>query len=126
MRFFAVVFTLCLSVAFGGEHMLKETPYKQLEQNIGKGKPYFLEVGAESCRSCKIMSSMLSKVTQKNPEYNIYFINVKKEREAASALKIMMIPTQIIYDKEGKEVYRHIGVLSDKELEDLFITYQFK
>lgn len=113
------------SMAFGEEHMIKESPYKQVQQSIGKGKPYFLEVGSNSCRSCKIMGSVLHKIIQEHPEYNIHFINVQKERDAASILNIMMIPTQIIYDKEGKEVYRHIGLLSDDELSKLFSMHQF-
>lgn len=116
--FFAVV-------AFGEDHMLKESPYNKVIDNIGKGKPTFLEVGSDSCHSCKIMSQILYETTQKHPEYNIYFINVKKERDAASTLKIMMIPTQIIYDKDGNEVYRHIGLLSEDELVQLFTRYQF-
>ncbi len=36
----------------------------------------------------------------------------------------MMIPTQIIYDKEGKEVYRHIGALEAHELSKLFESYK--
>jgi len=71
------------------------------------------------------MSTMLYKITQKHPEYNIYFINVKKERQAAFDLKVRMIPTQIIFDENGEEVYRHIGVLSNSELTDLFNKYNF-
>ncbi|MDM5271741.1 thioredoxin family protein [Sulfurovum sp. zt1-1] len=127
MRFIITVFLMFFaSVAFGEDNMLQESVYTQVQHNIGKGKPTFLEVGSDSCHSCKVMSRMLYETTQKHPEYNIYFINVKKERDAASELKIMMIPTQIIYDKNGKEVYRHIGLLSDDELEKLFINYQFK
>lgn len=126
MKFIVAVFLLFFtSMTFAEEHMIKESPYKQVQQSIGKGKPYFLEVGSNSCRSCKIMGSRLHQITQEHPEYNIHFINVQKERDAASILKIMMIPTQIIYDKEGKEVYRHIGLLSEDELVQLFITYQF-
>ena len=126
MKLIVAVFLLFFtSMTFAEEHMIKESPYKQVQQSIGKGRPYFLEVGSDTCRSCKIMGSMLHKITQEHPEYNIYFINVKKEREAASILNIMMIPTQIIYDKEGKEVYRHIGLLSDDELTQLFTTYKF-
>lgn len=123
--FVATILTLFAFEALAGEHTLKETQYKYVEQSIGKGKPYFLEVGSDSCHSCKIMGSMLEKVKQKNPEYNIYFINVKKEREVARKLKVMMIPTQIIYDKDGKEVYRNIGVLSNSELTELFNKYNF-
>ena len=126
MKFIVAVFLLFFtSMTFAEEHMIKESPYKQVQQNIGKGKPYFLEVGSNSCRSCKIMGSRLHEITQEHPEYNIHFINVQKERDAASNLKIMMIPTQIIYDEEGKEVYRHIGLLSEDELVQLFITYKF-
>jgi len=113
------------SILVAQEQMLKESHYKYVEQSIGKGKPYFLEVGSDSCHSCKIMSGMLYKITQKHPQYNIHFINVKKERKAASTLKIRMIPTQIIYDKDGEEVYRHIGVLGTPELYKLFQEYKF-
>ena len=105
--------------------MLKESQYKYVAQSIGKGKPYFLEIGSDSCHSCKVMGGMLHKVTQEHPEYNIHFINVKKEREVARDLKVMMIPTQIIYDKSGKEVYRHIGVLSGNKLDNLFQIHLF-
>lgn len=123
--FIAIFLTLFTFEAFAEEHTLKESQYKYVKESIGKGKPYFLEVGAESCHSCQIMGGMLYKLTQKNPEYNIHFINVKKEREVARKLKVMMIPTQIIYDKDGKEVYRHIGVLGTSELTKLFEIYKF-
>jgi len=111
--------------ALAEEHMLKESKCKYVKKSIGKGKAYFLEVGSDSCRSCQIMGNMLYKVAKKHPQYNIHFINVKKEREAARDLKVMMIPTQIIYDKNGKEVYRNIGVLGSNELNNLFKTYLF-
>jgi len=126
MRLFFITFLILLSLdAIANEHMLKETQYKYVEQSIGKGKPYFLELGSDSCYSCKVMGELLYKVSQKHPEYNIYFINVKKERDVALQLEIRMIPTQIIYDKNGKEVYRHIGLLREAELADLFKKYLF-
>ena len=126
MKLFMTIFlTLFAFEAFAEDNMLNESQYKYVKESIGKGKPYFLEVGAKSCNSCEIMSNMLYRVTQKYPEYNIHFINVKKEREVARSLKVMMIPTQIIYDKDGKEVYRHIGVLGTDELYKLFKTYKF-
>jgi len=117
--------TLFMFNAIADQPILKESQYKYVAQSIGKGKPYFLEVGSDSCYSCQIMGRMLYKVVQKHPEYNIHFINVKKERYAAYTMQIRMIPTQIIYDKNGKEVYRHIGVLSSDELSILLQKYSF-
>jgi len=108
---------------FANESMLKETPYRYVTSSIGKGKPFFLEIGAKSCRSCQIMSKMLYPITKKHPEYQIHFINVKKEREVALKLGIRMIPTQIIYDANGEEVYRNIGVLSSQKLSNLINKY---
>jgi len=103
--------------------MLKETPYAQVKDLIGKGKPYFLEIGSDSCRSCRVMGKMLYTITQKDPSLNIYFINVHTEREVANALKIMMIPTQLIFDAQGAEVYRHVGKLEEAELELTLTKY---
>jgi thioredoxin 1 len=126
MKIFITLLSLIIThVALAGEPMLQESEYKYVAQSIGKGKPYFLEVGSDSCHSCQVMGTMLYQVTQKFPAYNIHFINVKKEREAAYTLNVRMIPTQIIYDKKGKEVYRHIGVLSSDELADLFKKFGF-
>ena len=126
MKFFFIFITILLSqAAFANEPSLKESEYKYVESSIGKGKPYFLELGAHSCSSCQIMNGMLYKVKQANSLYNIHFINVKRERDVAQKLKIRMIPTQIIFDKDGKEVYRHIGVLGTNELNELFAKYGF-
>jgi len=117
--------TLFMFNAIADEPMLKESQFKYVKQSIGKGKPYFLEIGSDSCYSCQIMGRMLYKVVQKHPEYNIHFINVKKERNAAYSLQVRMIPTQIIYDKNGNEVYRHIGILSTNQVKSLLHKYSF-
>ena len=126
MKTITLIFTLLFaSQLFAEQAMLRETPYKYVQSAIGKGKPHFIELGSDSCHSCKIMGKQLYRIKQKNPTFNIEFINVKREREAAYAFKIRMIPTQIIYDAKGKEVYRHIGLLADKELKGLFSKYNF-
>jgi len=125
MKVLILVF-LFLASLFASDAMLQASKYEFVSQSIGKGKPYFLEVGAESCRSCQIMGQMLYKIVQKHPNYNIHFINVAKDRKTAMDLGIGMIPTQIIYDKEGEEVYRHIGMLSNEQISKLFDEHKFK
>lgn len=126
MKLYIAIFLTLLSLeSFAQEKFLKETKYEYIQQSIGKGKPFFLEIGAKSCQSCQIMSETLSNILEENPSYGIYFINVKKERDVARKLKVMIIPTQIIYDKDGNEVYRNIGILREKEIEQLLIKYKF-
>ncbi|HFU74205.1 MAG TPA: thioredoxin [Helicobacteraceae bacterium] len=121
---FLLLLTFTLS-AVAEEPMLRETPYAFVKESIGKGKPHFVEVGSDSCHSCQIMGRLLYKVQKEYPHYNIDFVNVKREREAAYELKIQMIPTQLIFDKTGQEVYRHVGPLDTTTLMSLFTTYQF-
>ena len=122
----AMLLTLGLNaVEMHGRPMLEETPFAQAKTELGKGKPVFFEVGSDSCRSCRVMGKKLYALTQAHPDYIVRFINVKKEREAAMALKVMMIPTQIIFDGDGKEVYRHVGILEDNELDGLLKEYKF-
>ncbi len=126
MKFFITLLSALLTLnALADEPMIKETAYVYVKSSIGKGKPHFVEIGSESCHSCKVMGKLLYKVSKRYPGYNINFVNVKKERQAALDLKIRMIPTQLIFDKEGKEVYRHVGVLATDDLLELFKTYKF-
>ncbi len=126
MKFLLLVFiTLSSLTLMADEPMLRATPYKFVQETIGKGKPHFVEFGSDSCSSCQIMGRKLYKIKKTNQAYNIEFVNVKKERQAAYEFKIRMIPTQVVFDQNGKEVYRHIGVLRDDELENIFNTYKF-
>jgi thioredoxin 1 len=121
-KLMTLVVFFCTTLLMANEPMLQETPFAQVATHIGQGKPYFLEIGSDSCHSCQKMGRLLYKVKQQHPEYNIAFINVKKEREVAYRLGIRMIPTQIIYDRDGREIFRHIGLLAADELMQLLKT----
>jgi thioredoxin 1 len=121
--FLLFTLTLLASSSFAAE--LKESRYKYVQASIGKGKPYFLEVGAKSCASCQDMSHTLGTILDEQPNLNIHFINAQKERSAAQSLEVRMIPTQIIYDERGKEVYRNVGVLNKIQVEALLKRYKF-
>lgn len=126
MKKIIILFTILFTqVLLANEPMLKQSKYKYVQQSIGKGKPYLLELGADSCRSCQIMGAMLYRVKEQNPQYNIHFINLQEQRQVAYDLNVRMIPTQIVYDKDGKEVYRHIGVLSANKLHEVLKKYKF-
>jgi len=121
MKKIVLLLGLLLSAGlFAQEAMLKETPFSEVLQQIGKSKITFIEVGSDSCHSCQIMGRKLYKIKQQHPEFPIFFVNVHKEREAAYKLRVQMIPTQIVVDNKGYEVYRHVGILSQEEVVKLF------
>ena len=44
----------------------------------------------------------------------VIFIDVREQKDKAKELNVLLIPTQIFYNKSGQEVWRHSGFL-DKE-----------
>ena len=78
-----------------------------------------VDLGARSCVPCKLMAPILEELKK---EYKgraaVIFIDVwdQANQGKAKAFKIMSIPTQIFFDKEGKEVYRHLGFLGKDDI----------
>ncbi|MBW2285056.1 MAG: thioredoxin family protein [Deltaproteobacteria bacterium] len=44
----------------------------------------------------------------------IVFVDVWKDKGPARRFGIRAIPTQIFFDKSGKEVYRHVGFMNEE------------
>ncbi|MFZ3047065.1 MAG: thioredoxin domain-containing protein [Desulfatirhabdiaceae bacterium] len=82
-----------------------------------KGIVTMIDLGADKCVPCKMMAPILEKV-KKDYEGKalIHFYDVWKDREPAVRYKIRAIPTQIFFDKEGKEVNRHEGYMSEADI----------
>ena len=73
-----------------------------------------VDLGAKSCIPCKMMAPIMEKLEKDyKDKAAILFIDVWKEPDQAKRFGIRTIPTQIFYDKEGKEVYRHVGFMSE-------------
>ena len=82
-----------------------------------KGMITMLDIGAMSCIPCKMMAPIMKELEE---EYKgkaaIIFIDVSKNRDQGTKFGIRAIPTQIFYDKDGKEVQRHEGFMDKKSI----------
>jgi thioredoxin 1 len=80
-----------------------------------KGTVTMVDLGADKCIPCRMMAPILSELKETyKDKATIVFIDVWKDPEEARKYGIRAIPTQIFFDREGKEVYRHVGFM-DKE-----------
>ena len=71
-----------------------------------------VDLGAKTCIPCKLMAPILEELKKEyTGRAEVIFIDVRDQANAgkAKAFNIMIIPTQIFYDKQGKEVFRHSG-----------------
>jgi len=82
-----------------------------------KGMVTMIDLGAKKCIPCKMMAPIMEKMEKAyKGKAVIAFIDVWEHREQAYRFGIRAIPTQIFFDKNGKEVYRHIGFLAEKDI----------
>jgi len=102
---------LIIGTAYG-----KEPPYN-FEKIPLKGMVTMVDLGAKSCIPCKMMAPILAKLEKVyDGKAAIVFIDVWKHRGQAKRFRIRAIPTQIFFDQQGKEVYRHVGFMSEKAI----------
>jgi thioredoxin 1 len=82
-----------------------------------KGMVTMVDVGAKSCIPCKMMAPIMEKLEKAyEGKAAILFIDVSKDPDQAKRFGVRAIPTQIFYDKEGNEVYRHVGFMSENAI----------
>jgi thioredoxin 1 len=82
-----------------------------------KGMVTMVDLGAHSCIPCKMMAPILQKLEKKyQGKAAIVFLDVWKDKKPARTFGVRAIPTQIFFDKEGNEVYRHEGFMSENDI----------
>ncbi len=92
-------------------------PSVQAEELPRKNTVTMIDLGAKSCIPCKMMAPILEKLTAEyKGKADVVFIDVWENPSAGKKYGIKAIPTQIFYDKNGKEVGRHVGFLDEKNI----------
>jgi len=82
-----------------------------------RGRPHLVDVGAGKCIPCKAMAPILEEL---RAEYagrlQVTFVDVWVNPEAGQPYAIRMIPTQIFYGADGRELARHEGFMSKADI----------
>jgi len=82
-----------------------------------KGMVTMVDLGANRCIPCKMMAPILNKMEKQYAgRAAIVFLDVWVDPQPAEYFRIRTIPTQIFFNKKGKEVYRHEGFMSEEEI----------
>ncbi len=81
------------------------------------GMVTMVDVGAKKCIPCKMMAPIMEKLEKVyQGKAAIIFIDVWENPKQAPRFGVSTIPTQIFYDATGKEVFRHIGFMSEEAI----------
>jgi thioredoxin 1 len=94
-------------------------------------RPRLVDLGADKCVPCKMMAPVLKDLRQTfSNQMEVAFIDVWKSPKAGEKYGIRMIPTQIFFGPDGKELYRHEGFMSRDDIlakwKELGISFEEK
>lgn len=79
--------------------------------------PKMVDLGADKCIPCKAMAPILEELREEyKGKVDVVFIDVWKNPEPGRKANVRVIPTQIFYDTSGKELFRHEGFYSKKDI----------
>ena len=79
--------------------------------------PRLLDLGADKCVPCKMMAPILDELKiEYAGTFEVVFIDVWKNPDAAAPYGIKLIPTQIFFSAEGAELFRHQGFISREDI----------
>ena len=79
--------------------------------------PKLLDLGAGKCIPCRMMAPILEELKKEYAgKMNVEFIDVWVNPDAAKPYGIEVIPTQIFYNADGKELFRHVGFFAKEDI----------
>lgn len=86
-------------------------------KNASAQLPRLLELGSTTCIPCKMMEKVLESLRRKyNAKLRVDFTDVTVSPEVGKKYKIKLIPTQIFFGADGREIYRHEGFFPEKDI----------
>ncbi len=95
--------------------LAKDNP---VDKARSSGKPSLIDFGSTGCRPCDMLAPILETLKGKYAgKVNVLFVHVGQEQILAARYDIQSIPMQFFYDKDGKEVFRHVGFWPQAEIE---------
>lgn len=116
----AAFILLCLCTFTGCSRADNQSENSEIVPGIPvRNSVTLVDLGATTCIPCKMMAPILEELKEEyKGRAEVIFIDVwdKKNEGKSRAFKIMAIPTQIFYDKQGRESFRHTGFFDKKAI----------
>ncbi|MBI4556561.1 MAG: thioredoxin family protein [Candidatus Hydrogenedentes bacterium] len=79
--------------------------------------PRLVDLGAGKCIPCKRMAPILEELKKDFAgQLEVQFIDVWENHDAAAEYGVRVIPTQVFYGADGKEMFRHEGFFSRTDI----------
>ena len=82
-----------------------------------KRLPRLVDIGAGTCIPCRLMAPILDDLQHTRAhQFETVFVDLNHERAKGMSYGIRIIPTQVFFDENGRELYRHEGFFSKEDI----------
>jgi thioredoxin 1 len=89
----------------------------EVQMALRLGKPAVVEFGANACASCREMKPVLESLEREHGErISVANVDIIRTRGYISRYKIQLMPTQVFFDAQGREIGRNMGKVSAGEI----------
>lgn len=89
-----------------------------LDSALKAGVPLIVEFGGERCIPCMHMQPVLKDLQAVlGKRARVVNFWIQPNPEVARQHQIMVMPTQVIFDAKGREIFRHMGYLAKPDFE---------
>jgi thioredoxin 1 len=103
----------CLALFAAGLRAADSAPAAEANPSL----PLLVDLGADKCVPCKMMTPILAELTKEYAgQLDVRFIDVWKNREEGEPYHIRVIPTQVFFGADRKELFRHEGFFAKKDI----------
>ncbi len=112
-----IVISVCLLAVIAILAGKNNEPDNMTVVPVDRNLPRLLDLGSHSCTPCRMMVPELAAVSEQySGSVEVEFIDVNENPDAAQSHGIKLIPTQIIFDATGSELFRHEGYMSREDM----------
>ncbi len=92
-----------------------------VQQGLNSALPLLIQLGSPKCPPCRKMTPILDDLKNDySDKFQIRFIDVWENRVIGARYGVVQAPTQIFYDSNGRERFRHVGFFSKKHILDIW------
>ena len=103
-----------------GKNNEKQMSFEELNTSISGSKIVLLDFGASWCPPCKQMEPVLQSLTENNKgKFTLVKVDGGRDQDILKEYKVTALPVFIIF-KDGKQVWRKDGIVTEKELAGKF------
>lgn len=82
------------------------------DRGLQSGRPMLVDFGSNSCLPCRQLRPVLKEIKAENSDrLEVLILDVYRYKDLAAKFKVQVIPTLVLFDASGNEVFRGQGFM---------------